>query len=569
MLDSHIINALGWTLIHFLWQGMAIVGTYWLISRCSKSLHAKYWTGMVAVMLCLLIPISQFISLAQTNEFTGSVFTLNNSIQTMALKPLSTWETLLILTNQSLPYLVMIWAAVVVILTSGLIRSWFKLNAIEHDCEPKLSAELKQFIKNTAIKLDLATIPILKVSKEILVPAAYGIYKPTVLLPLSLLSQIPKDQVHAVITHELCHLKRNDFLHNILQLTADILLFFHPAIRWMNNDIRQVREQCCDQLVLSQNTHAITYAKALTNIASITQGHHFTPSLQIGIHDGLLLKRVKYLLQNKSSQSSIMMFVPLTALLLACFYLFQSNQAPLGSNDSSINQDNGSTTNLNKQFTNHLFYPQKQTKITQTTAIISESVVGLPDRIDRSQPELNVDVNSHNSNAIDSQSLQAELNAAFAMPEIERMTALENTPSFDLASIDVTANKQQATNNESSAHEPSLMKPKLKAYLSPEYPSEFWQRQIEQTVIASFKIKPNGKPYDIQVNSQKNNYAAFEQSVKTTLRNWRFERDSLNRSNLQRTYQQIFDFEISQKVIKNCKRATTGSRMKRSIACNK
>lgn len=524
---------------------------------------------MVAVMLCLLIPISQFISLAQTNEFTGSVFTLNNSIQTMALKPLSTWETLLILTNQSLPYLVMIWAAVVVILTSGLIRSWFKLNAIEHDCEPKLSAELKQFIKNTAIKLDLATIPILKVSKEILVPAAYGIYKPTVLLPLSLLSQIPKDQVHAVITHELCHLKRNDFLHNILQLTADILLFFHPAIRWMNNDIRQVREQCCDQLVLSQNTHAITYAKALTNIASITQGHHFTPSLQIGIHDGLLLKRVKYLLQNKSSQSSIMMFVPLTALLLACFYLFQSNQAPLGSNDSFINQDNGSTTNLNKQFTNHLFYPQKQTKITQTTAIISESVVGLPDRIDHSQPELNVDVNSHNSNAIDSQSLQAELNAAFSMPEIERMTALENTPSFDLASIDATANEQQATKSESSAHEPSLMKPKLKAYLSPEYPSELWQRQIEQTVIASFKIKPNGKPYDIQVNSQKNNYAAFEQSVKTTLRNWRFERDSLNRSNLQRTYQQIFDFEISQKVIKNCKRATTGSRMKRSIACNK
>lgn len=570
MLDSHIINALGWTLIHFLWQGMAIVGTYWLISRCSKSLHAKYWTGMVAVMLSLLIPISQFISLAQTNEFGASVFTINNNIQTMALKPLSTWETLLILTNQSLPYLVMIWAAVVAVLTSGLIRSWFKLNAIEHDCEPKLSAELKQFIKNTAIKLDLATIPILKVSKEILVPAAYGIYKPTVLLPLSLMSQIPKDQVHAVITHELCHLKRNDFLHNILQLTADILLFFHPAIRWMNNDIRQVREQCCDQLVLSQNTHAITYAKALTNIASITQGHHFTPSLQIGIHDGILLKRVKYLLQNKSSQSSIMMFVPLTALLLACFYLFQSNHAPLGTNDSYINQENGASSNLNKQFTNHLFYPQKQTKITQTTAIISESVVGLPNRIEHSQPELIVDVSSQENTAIDNQSIQAELNAAFAMPEIERMAALENFQSFTLTSIDdSTPNEPQAINIDSTPSTPSLMKPKLMAYLSPEYPSEFWQKQIEQTVIASFKIKPNGIPYDIQVNSQINNYVAFELSVKTTLKNWRFEKSSLNQSNLQQTYQQIFDFKISQDVFKNCKKITTGSRMKRSAACNK
>ena len=566
MLDSHIISALGWTLIHFLWQGSAIAFVYWLISRSSKSLHTKYWTGMVAVLLALLIPMSQFISLIQAPDVNQGTFFIANTVQTMAIKPLTAWETFLALTHQSLPYLVLIWAVVVMALTTDLVRSWFKLNAIEHDCEPTLSIELKQLIKNTAIQLDLASIPILKVSKKILVPAAYGIYKPTVLLPLSLMSQLPKDQIHAIIIHELCHLKRNDFLHNILQLTADTLFFFHPAIRWMNNDIRQIREQCCDQLVLSQNTHAITYAKALTNIASLTTGHNLKPSLQIGISDGQLLQRVKFLLQNNSSQSSIMIFLPLFALFLASLYLFQSNQAPLGHNDTPTTNQKQNQNTLKKRFVSNLFYPsQTKNKLAQiqqeTTTPAEMPIQSKAPVIELKMLQDAVELGRPNS----------------SMPLTPPFPGLQfnNTPPSTKTST--TSTERQAVNDipeitsHNSTNEPpsaALIKPILSRYINPEYPAEFWRKQVEQTVIASFTIKANGKLDDIRLTSQINNYAAFEQSVKTTLRKWRFQKSSLNNANLQRTYQQLFEFKISEDVEKNCKNSITGTRLKRATTCN-
>ena len=220
------------------------------------------------------------------------------------------------LINASLPYVVLIWSFTVVFLSIRLIRSWMQLANIKHEGAPQVSSELKQYIKNIAIKLDLHTIPLLKISRQVMVPAAYGVLKPTILLPVSLISQIPKDQLEAIIKHELCHLKRNDFIHNIIQLCADILLFFHPGIRWMNNDIRHIREQCCDQMVLEQDTERLTYAKALTNIAAFTNDIKLKHSVHLGINDGMLLNRVKFLLQNKSSQSSLMVFLPFLMIIL-------------------------------------------------------------------------------------------------------------------------------------------------------------------------------------------------------------------------------------------------------------
>jgi outer membrane biosynthesis protein TonB len=111
--------------------------------------------------------------------------------------------------------------------------------------------------------------------------------------------------------------------------------------------------------------------------------------------------------------------------------------------------------------------------------------------------------------------------------------------------------------------------PKLKRYVAPTYPLEFWFNQVEQDVIASYKIKPNGKAYDISVNSQTNNYIAFEQEVIKAIRKWKFDTESLNHTTLQRTYQQMFSFSLTSTVEKNCELAKTGSRLKKAMPCNK
>ncbi len=567
MIDSHIISTLGWTLIHFLWQGTAIVLVYWLVSRSSESLHAKYWTGMGAVVLSLFVPISHFFTQIQSYSLVGLTAQMTPSSITMATIQPSTGDLLMALVNQMIPYLVAVWALVVIVMTLGLVRSWFQLNAIEHDCEPALSSELKKFIKNMAIKLDLATIPLLKVSQEVLVPAAYGIYKPTVLLPLSLMSQLPKEQIHAIITHELCHLKRNDFLHNIIQITADVLLFFHPAIRWMNNDIRQVREQCCDQLVLSQKTNAITYAKALTNIASLSQGMAFNPRLQIGIHDGQLLKRVKYLLQNKSSQSSIMVFVPLALMLLTCFYVFKTPDTDNSSNIKATNTSVSGTTQ-SKRFVNHQFFPKTEPVVKQEqTHLVTEATefdinLALPEK-SASEFQSSPSLSQWQEVAVPS---QPNMEATTANPT----TALENEMTVaslsdvtweDVVTIEPVINNQPIKTTSST--------PQLLEYIAPEFPRQLWASQVEQTVIANFKIAPNGRVDDVHIRSQGKQLAQFELSVKKALKQWRFKKSSLTHANTQQTYQRIFEFKISDEVTKNCQRVTTGSRMRKAVSCNR
>lgn len=589
-----LISSIGWALIHFLWQGTLITGAYWLITRNLESIHAKYWTGMAMVLVSLVVPIVNIASGLPNPTVTTQVTTLSTTV--IAYQQMSYDGLLQYMINASLPYLVLVWAATVLFLSFRLIRSWLQLAAIEHECEPTVSKKLKQYIKNTAIKLDLSSIPMLKVSKKVMVPAAYGFFKPTVLLPLSLISHIPQDQLEAIIKHELCHLKRNDFIHNIVQLFADILLFFHPGIRWMNNDIRHIREQCCDQLVLSHETETLTYAKALTNIAEFSNGIKNNPSVHLGINDGMLLNRVKFLLQNKSSQSSLMVFMPFLLLIMLILVMLQPFKQESDDPWAMTNEVNGidqfddrqqdPSSTLWKNFGQQDFYPKfkaapegvtepassltaaPQPSLSSSLAAATErqpaQVTNTPPVIDRQAMMASMQQTIEMPTADEPISADELLNPATVMPVESNKAVGDITTSAQ--PIDPTLD---SSNNLASFSADNSIKPIYKRYVAPNYPQHFWYNQIEQEVIATFKINPSGKVYDIKLNSQINNFVAFEQEVEKAMKRWKFETQSLNNSTLQRTYQQIFSFAISDEIERNCELKTTGTRLSKPMPCNK
>lgn len=601
---QYLISNLGWALIHFLWQGTIITIAYWVITRNIKSIHAKYWTGMGMVVLALLAPILNTVSFSNQQESTVTLVSLQTGF--IAHQQLGFENLALYAINQSLPFIVLLWASIVLFLSIRLIRSWMQLAAIKHDCQPKVSRELKAYIKSVAIKLDLSSIPILKVSQQVLVPAAYGIFKPTVLLPLSLISKIPREQLEAIIKHELCHLKRNDFVHNIIQLCADTLLFFHPGIKWMNNDIRHIREQCCDQLVLSNDTETITYAKALTSIAEFTNGLKLKHSIHLGINDGVLLSRVKFLLQNKSSQSSLMIFAPLLMIVIFSIVLLQPTPANLNDGsfinkgDMTSNQslfDEADKTEKTKSFNlKHVFYPRinqntnkQKDPLTSSTRVIDPNMnlklIAETTKIIEQSQFKSVDVESEFNKALqtsisDQPMAQLEIfsvqepvlpNEQDSKSEYQEQYAAETLTATDSEATAprITDNSIQNAQVLASFPNSNSITPRFKRYVAPDYPQHFWFNQIEQDVIATFKIRPDGKAYDINFSSQDKGFVAFEREVEKAMRNWRFETASLNSSTLQRTYQQIFSFALSEKLEKNCEQARTGSRLAKPRPCNK
>src|SRR5262249_8005167 len=126
------------------------------------------------------------------------------------------------------------------------------------------------------------------------VPAVVGHFKPMVLLPASLITQLTPEQLEAVILHELMHIRRHDYLVNILQICCETLFFFNPAIWWLSRSIRIEREHCCDEAVTQRSGDKVQYARALVRLAELRLGPGTT--LALAANGSSLKKRITRLL---------------------------------------------------------------------------------------------------------------------------------------------------------------------------------------------------------------------------------------------------------------------------------
>ena len=101
------------------------------------------------------------------------------------------------------------------------------------------------------------------------VPTVIGWIKPVILLPASALSGLKPHQLEAILAHELAHIRRHDYLVNLLQTLVETLLFYHPAVWWLSRRIRAERENCCDDLAVSLCGDPYTYAQALADLEEL------------------------------------------------------------------------------------------------------------------------------------------------------------------------------------------------------------------------------------------------------------------------------------------------------------
>jgi hypothetical protein len=119
-------------------------------------------------------------------------------------------------------------------------------------------------------------------------PAVLGWFRPVVLLPVTALTGLTEDQLQSVIAHELAHIKRFDAFVNVFQICVETLLFYHPAVWWLNGRIRAEREHCCDDMAVSLCGNAVEYARALT----LMEQWRSAPLLAMAANRGPLAERI-------------------------------------------------------------------------------------------------------------------------------------------------------------------------------------------------------------------------------------------------------------------------------------
>jgi protein involved in polysaccharide export with SLBB domain len=155
-------------------------------------------------------------------------------------------------------------------------------------------------------------------SSRLNVPAVIGVIRPVILLPLGLLSDLAPDQVQAILIHELAHIRRHDYLVNLLQVVVESLLFYHPATWWISSQIRREREHCCDDIAASRFT-ARDYVSALL---ALEQRRWPTVNALVAATGGTLLERVQRVLGHRAPGKARPIRSAVEALaVLACIFV--------------------------------------------------------------------------------------------------------------------------------------------------------------------------------------------------------------------------------------------------------
>lgn len=305
--SEHLINALGWTIIHSLWQGAVVALGFALVMFFMRrfSARARYTAGVMALMLMLAMSIVTFVSLYHGGApgtlpvtggdgselaLTGAV-EMENGVSLMAF-----FKNYF---NRHLPLVVTVWLLGVLVLMLRLAGGFLYNQRIKvHRTRPLPASwqnRLQAFCRQAGIQKPIRLVE----SALIKIPTTIGFLKPVILFPMGLVTGMPRDQVEALLAHELAHILRKDYLVNILQNFLDILYFYHPGVRWVSTHVRSERENCCDDIAVSLSGDSVNVARALTNIQGFDLGTTEPALAAAGSRSGSysLLGRVKRLLR--------------------------------------------------------------------------------------------------------------------------------------------------------------------------------------------------------------------------------------------------------------------------------
>jgi beta-lactamase regulating signal transducer with metallopeptidase domain len=293
---------LGWTLLHFLWQG-TIIGLLFavvnsLIRRSSAGL--RYVAAFAAMLLMLVSVIGTFLWLsAGSNEGLPGISPYRLAIApNAAAGPITLVETPFAWgqwLNEHLAWLVTLWFAGVVISSLRTAGGWVFAQSLKRAARPAEAGWQRAFARLSS-RFGLRQSIALCESELAKSPSVIGWMRPALLLPVSAIAGLPPEMMEAILAHELAHIRRHDYLLNLLQTAIETLLFYHPAVWWVGKKIRQERENCCDDLAVTACGDALVYARAL---AALEQSRCAEVQLAIAATGGPLLARIRRLVGNQ------------------------------------------------------------------------------------------------------------------------------------------------------------------------------------------------------------------------------------------------------------------------------
>jgi beta-lactamase regulating signal transducer with metallopeptidase domain len=293
LLNQPWTERLGWTLLHFLWQGILVAALYALARALAGGrISAR---GRYAIACASL--------LAMTAAPALTYWWLGNSAQAARIGDLTDWGARQLAPGvayspvtdpwqPAMPGIVIAWFAGAAACSLRLLMGFISAAALRRSRHAPVLTEWQQTLDRLIERMQVSRSVRLLATDRVDSPSVIGWLRPVILAPVGVLCGLAPEQVEALLAHELAHVRRHDYLVNVLQGIAESLLFYHPAVWWLSNQIRAEREHCCDDLAVAASGDVLAYARALAELESMRPAQF---KAALSANDGSLLRRIRRL----------------------------------------------------------------------------------------------------------------------------------------------------------------------------------------------------------------------------------------------------------------------------------
>lgn len=314
MTAASLVDSIGWTLLHFIWQGLLVGSVTALALSLLRNAHpaARYNAACTGLLVCLLWPAVELTLRIKGGNMVAQHMRYADALLTGSTNTMT--ATMVDFLQNQLLWIVGLWAlcAAAMALRMALGLLWVARQSQSQSVHSQWQAVTTRLAHQFAVGRTVS----LRVVEGIASPLTAGWLRPVVMLPASLITGMPRDLLEALLAHEMAHVRRFDYLVNLAQHVIEVLLFYHPAVWWISGRVRAERELVADDLAANITGEPHTLARALSELERNEFAHR---QVALAANGGHLLSRVRRLVRPDRQVLNWKAALPIFGLAVACF----------------------------------------------------------------------------------------------------------------------------------------------------------------------------------------------------------------------------------------------------------
>jgi beta-lactamase regulating signal transducer with metallopeptidase domain/HEAT repeat protein len=317
------LRLIGWAILHSLWQGGVIALIAAALLAATRRPGTRYFIALASLAAMLIVPI---LTAQRTMSGVSSIADVATSIPAAATSRIDAprrpqitpsaaasaqtpvesttpvprlVETITTSVEPAFKWMIAVWILGLLVSSIRLMGGLMRTRSITRREASTATDALVSRVAHLRDRLGVTRAIRILESTSIDVPLVIGAIRPVIVVPVSLLTTLTPMQLDMLLAHELAHIRRHDYVINLIQTVIETLLFYHPAASWISSVAREERENCCDDVAVQTCGGSPTeYTTALLALEE-SRGAGF--GLAAAATGGSLLKRARRLITGKAA----------------------------------------------------------------------------------------------------------------------------------------------------------------------------------------------------------------------------------------------------------------------------